>query len=396
MSKPRVCDACLAEGAYYRNWWDLMVVANCPIHDRPLLSGDGLSKLRWWCPGIGQMADGRDLRTHLVPRADVIHPSWDSYVLGRMRIIEPLDVPFLDQIALCDVIDCADLIGRAAISGWKQHTPRRPPLHSDARRRCLSLAFDILRDGESSVEGFLETYLSTVAPDYTRPRGVGFYGWLGEACRYLPETGLSNAFKASMNTVAARKGIHRKRGQAPAGKIYTLKDLSKIIGVGTVSLLRIAIDLGLTEQTRNRQLRHWFDDAALGVIRGFLESLVPIRTARSLIGVTPEEFRALLAVGAVRETLRAKTGFMFDPKSLSQLVGNIKVREFAEQVRGRLEAKNCLIDAEGRMALLEKLGSEVRDLDVCSKIQSSGLPKPPGREARISALSRDLQSSLVR
>jgi hypothetical protein len=356
MGKPRVCDACLGENRYYRNWWDLAVVSRCPIHDRPLLDGNGISRLSWRYPNIGQTADGHDLIAQGVARAESRYQSWDRYVLGRMGIVAPIVVPSLDECDLCAVIDVADLIGRAVRSGWGRAAPRRPKPHSEERRSLLSLAFQVLTKDGAGLDAFLCTYLGPDARARRRRRSEPFFGWFATSLNELEVTPLTAALRASMDRVAATLGVYRKRGpNRDTGGLMTLKDLTRMFGIGTVPLLRIAVDLGIAHRTRNKQLRHWFDDHAVALMRNYLDSLVLINDARAMLGCSPEEFASLMSIGSIKSVVRRERKFYFSPEAIRTALERMHDCDVAKELLSKLRGNRFLREEADAFGLVEKL-----------------------------------------
>lgn len=366
---PRICDACLGYTRYYRNWWDLTVIDRCPIHDRPLLGGDGTAKLHWWCPGVGQTTSGNFLISRSIAPGSSDHDGWDAYVLRRMGILAPRPYPLLDKSDLHQVIDAAELIGRALQFGWSVNAPPRAKQHSQERRDLLRKGFQVMKSGEDGLRRFLHAYLATRRTRGAPTQGQELYGWFDASLREVSESSITSALSAVMNSVAASNGVYRKtaRAEGRAGGPITLKELGKTLDVDLIPLRNIAIDLGLARQAKDRRKRHWFNDDAVEQIRAKIESLVHNDEAARLLKITVQELALLKSGGYVKHVMRRSGRYYFDPDRLYDLLRKSQECPEASQMAQRLlnGSRQRSVDAA---RLLRKLHPE----QTCNNPQSCG------------------------
>jgi len=322
MVAPRVCAACIGEKRYYRNWWDLTVLSFCPVHGRPLIAGTDQARLRWWCPEVGITTDGQDLASDGTSRVTDVPRSWDSYVLGRMGVTDPFSSSLIDNLDLCDVIDLAELIGRADRSGWSIKTPHRLPYRSALRCAALAVGFEILNAGEGSINSFLHRYLET-RDESLATKADGYYGWIAGCHRQLAEGPGKELFRKCMNTVASDNGVYRRTGRAAAVEgscRVTLRELAFRLELTPVVLRRVAIGLGLTTDNRDRWLRHWFDHDAVQFITRYVKDLLPLDKSAELLAISVEELRALQVFAFIKPVLRQAGIDYFDPEALKSFI----------------------------------------------------------------------------
>lgn len=318
--KLRVCSACLAEARYHRNWWDLTIITRCPIHDRPLLDGDGHSGLRWWYPEVGQTPSGTDLITYNAEPKKAHDQMWDRYVLGRLGVIEKTPNDRLDQCDMRDVIDIAEFIGRAMASGWMGLAPKRPKFHSSERRDLIALGFPVLHAGGECLENFLTKYLNTNTSLSGSDR-YGLFGWFATSLVQLKDNPILQELQIAMDTVAAVVAkVHRKRGEGRTGSgrgPQTLKDLTKRFGIGAHTLLRIVIQLGLSRKLNSAQDRYWFDEGAVATLSAYLDRLISIDDAMIMLGTSRKKFLAAISANGVRAVMRKGGRRYFDILDMS-------------------------------------------------------------------------------
>jgi hypothetical protein len=123
--QPRVCEGCLHEAAYYRNWWDITAIHHCPIHDRPLIARKDGAKLTLWFSRVGETPNGGRF-ARFAPRVEISAHKWERYLLGRMGVLPPQPNLMLDSADLCHVIEAAELLGTIAGGTVKSPIWQRP------------------------------------------------------------------------------------------------------------------------------------------------------------------------------------------------------------------------------------------------------------------------------
>ena len=311
ITRPRVCDACLGEQHYYRNWWDLTVIGRCPIHDRPLLDGAGTSKLQWWIPSVGLTPSGQFLSVKGIERISEPRDTWDAYVLGRMGIIPSKKITSLDETEMYAVVEAAELIGRAEESGWRARWPRAPKRHSDERRAALARGFQVLRREEEGIREFLDRYLRQVPqfqPSGRRLRIKDLYGWLARASTaQVSASPVQTLIRQTMAIFAAERGIFdHKRKRVVISNVncpITLKEMAVKHQVSRHTLRRVIKKLGFTgiKTYRNVQL---FSPSDVDKIKSTLDNLIPRKKAAEMLGLTIKEFGQIVDSALVTPFVR--------------------------------------------------------------------------------------------
>ncbi|MBV9570791.1 MAG: TniQ family protein [Alphaproteobacteria bacterium] len=294
---PRVCGACLGESRYYRNWWDLIVIGRCPIHDQPLINGSPSSNLAWWYPAIGVTPEGHDLAIAAPGHNQTIRPSWDAYLLGRIGILPPVSVPLLDCCELYEVITAAELLGKAALFGFGRKAPGR--LKDVIRYHALSAGFSAFREGNQGVVALIEEYArSPTSGIHNRNHNASlesFFGWLIKAEKCLRPSIARTHISEAMRLIAGAHGIGCRRGRkssyASQVSPTALKPLAKHLGIPKKRLLAIAKKIGLLRKRTGRGIYHSFGSEDISLIRSTLADLICLRDAIHLTGLSAKKFK---------------------------------------------------------------------------------------------------------
>lgn len=108
INRTRVCPECLVESPYHRTWFDLVLIQNCPLHQVRLEECAGGERIAWWCPQVGITPSGH----RPPPRPPVANAMpFDTYVLGRLGVIERTANPQFDHASLTHVVEACELVG---------------------------------------------------------------------------------------------------------------------------------------------------------------------------------------------------------------------------------------------------------------------------------------------
>lgn len=319
IKQPRVCDACLEEASYYRNWWDIKAIHRCPIHDRPLVSGDSKSKLAWWCPNVGQLSDGRYIKTIQKERCDD-HNSIDAYLLGRMGILERQDIPFADDAEMYQVLEASEFLGQLFMFGWNTKAPARFSTTSPERHRALSIGFQALRAGGTGVYGILKDYVAQRRSRAVERGAKGIFGWLLYRAGRLPNSPVAQLIASEIGRIAAEQNTSVLDWRVPKDeqrKRICLQDLARLMNTSSRTLRKVAVVLGLIKVEINRSRTHWLTEQDVQRIRSYLDDLVCREDAKKILSVSEPVFVKLRKQGVVEPATRFRGRDWFERSRLT-------------------------------------------------------------------------------
>jgi|GEM_PF-1337266 len=316
LDRMRHCDACLAERAFGRAWWDLVVLSRCPYHDRPLVWREGGSTMAWWNPHVDRFTDGTLAARRGVPRHDPPPLSWEAYVLGRMGIAPRLHVPVLDDVAgMVEVIEAVELVGRAALYGFRCEAPRRAG-RGPARERITTAGFAVFLGGSAALRRVMEAVADHASLDGTSD-GITWgldrlFGWLPQGLRDMRSSPAKRVVADTLDDIAARRGVFCRKGpRAEAGeRALTLYELADQLEIKPHRLRDLAAGLGLTRARKDRTRSHAFAPAAVAEIRAALDELVDRDEAAALVGLARRDFDGLAARAGLAPLCRLGGGGM--------------------------------------------------------------------------------------
>lgn len=242
LANRRVCDACLAEAPYHRNWFDLILLERCPIHDRPLIAGTKHSRLAWGYPAVAATVDGVPLVSRGIPRHEIKSNSWEAYVLGRMGIFKKIDIALFDELELYEAAAICECIGRAAFFGHRKTAPRKSKVADGERARFIVSGFSILCGGAPAVRAFLREYRHSASNTPIVGRRSKF-GWLALAMKYLPKGSAEALLRSCMINVSRDKSVrHTRNRKAPPipDSAMVRYDLARHLKISAHKLQQIA------------------------------------------------------------------------------------------------------------------------------------------------------------
>jgi TniQ len=152
--KRHFCPGCLAEDAYHRSFWDLVAFRHCPFHDQPLCCIDRTGNaVPWWSPSFKHSPSGGSIAEYR-KRASLVPPSIESYILGRLGLIEKLPIPLLDDFkTLASAFAAIEFAGTLKLGGLCEKRPSLDVLGND---RVFRAGFDILREGKEGINSTLK------------------------------------------------------------------------------------------------------------------------------------------------------------------------------------------------------------------------------------------------
>jgi hypothetical protein len=332
LERPRVCSGCLAENVYYRNWWDLTIMAHCPLHDLPLVRAYEKAMLAWWYPEIGKTPDGGSLIGPLLPSIGCIQPTWDTYVLGRMGVVSPLRVAVLDNCEMIDVIEAIELLGKMAIAGWSKHAPRGFTNFSENRYRALCIGFETFMEGQDGISALIDRYMDSAQKLGKSKKGSHknkAFGWMWAQVDPLPENSATTQIRTSITIVAHRRGINSRLGargrNLGSNMPIALKPLAKQLGMSSTTLKEFAFASGIITKQARKGVYHSIAPEEVEAIKNALAGSVTPREACSLFGLSPKLFKQLYNANVVQPIGHAGTcGARFRRFEILSVLNSIK------------------------------------------------------------------------
>lgn len=288
--QPRVCLACLDEESYYRNWFDLTILRCCPIHRQPLLNSLSGERMQWWHPELRPFGLG-------LVDTECSHESrsvaWERYALGRMGVMEPVKVDFLDGESMRDVVQVAVQLGKAIESG----AIASPSRSQSSRAELAAKGYDVLAEGE---DGVVQFFLGLAESNgYSKDsRGLQFgmakaFGWIAKAVTDA-DTALGAKMRKGLGVAAHELGIYSRKGRNALAQIperhLTLNELAPLVGLTPAKTREVATRLGLIEPGLPRSQCHAFSPIAVETLRHALTVSVARPEAADRLGLSLADF----------------------------------------------------------------------------------------------------------
>lgn len=294
----RVCDACLGEAAYHRNWFDLTILERCPIHDRPLLSGTKHSKMSWWYPAVAATIDGIPLVTRGITKVGANRGTWEEYVLGRMGILDKIEIALFDELDLYEAATICEVIGRAAFYGYRKTAPRKAKVAGGERARFIAFGFSILCGGASAVHTFLREYRRT-ASNFSISGRRSKFGWFALAMKYLPKGGAEALLRNCMIGVSRDKAVRHTRSRKPPAvpdRAMPRYDLARHLKISAHKLHKI-LDV-LKIESSDEPVRHGLlTKEAVKRVAEVAAAIIGPGKAATLLNISTLQFQLLCKAG---------------------------------------------------------------------------------------------------
>ena len=332
------CPGCLAEDAYHRFYWDIVVFRHCPFHDQPLRCVDTSGHaVPWWSPSFEYSPFGKPIAESR-KWVSSIGPSIESYTLGRPGLIEKLPVPILDNLAtFVNVFSAIEFAGKLALGGRRE---TRPSLTVLGKGAVFSAGFEMLRRGEDAINHTLEGLAADEkGRANSKQRGLRFlFGWAYPAAKDSPDFG--TIFTDCMIEVAAtRDGLTRSVRNLNEIKQRMLltdaTDLSGELGIPEERVRKIAAALGIRESCSRSSIHCVaFSGEEARLLRRTVAELVGRDEAAKLLDISRPFFDNLVHFGLVRVFIRMKGAGMdrFRPQDIRSFGASLVER--AERLNG--------------------------------------------------------------
>jgi hypothetical protein len=304
------CPGCLAEDAYHRSYWDIVVFRHCPFHDRPLRCVDTSGHtVPWWSPSFESSPFGEPI-TKSYKRVSSIGPSIETYTLGRLGLIEKLPVPLLDNLTtFVSAFSAIEFAGKLALGGRRE---TRPSLTALGKGAVFGAGFEMLSGGIDAINRTLEGLAADEkGRANSNKRGLSFlFGWAYPAAKDLSD--FSTIFTDRMIDVAAsRDGLTRSVRILNEAKqriqLTDATDLSSELRIPEERIRKIAAALGIRESaTRSSIHCVAFSEEEARLLRRTVAELVDRDEAAKLLDISRPFFDNLVHFGLVRLFIRMK------------------------------------------------------------------------------------------
>ena len=304
------CPGCLAEDAYHRSYWDIVVFRHCPFHDQPLRCVDTSGHtVPWWSPSFESSPFCKSI-AESYKRVSSIGPSIEAYTLGRLGLIEMLPVPILDNLAtFVSVFSAIEFAGKLALGGRRE---TRPSLTALGKGAVFGAGFEMLRGGTDAINRTLEGLAADEkGRANSNKRGLSFlFGWAYPAAKDLAD--FSTIFTDRMIDVAAtRDGLTRSVRMLNEAKqriqLTDATDLAGELSLPEERIRKIAAALGIRgSATRSSIHCVAFSEEEARLLRRTVAELVDRDEAAKLLDISRPFFDNLVHFGLLRVFIRMK------------------------------------------------------------------------------------------
>lgn len=296
--RPRVCPRCISESRHHRNWFDLQIIGGCPMHGVLLTGGPENDRLSWWHPRVGVTPSGLDL-ADAYPLEPTIF-AWEEYVLGRLGVLMPQDIPLLDAAPMDEVARVAVLLSAAECTAGK--STRR----LDDRAALAGSGFTALMHGPDHLEGVLRQLVNEGnGGEGARSRGLRHLAARVPALQggSLCET-VRSVFARSLEmeaTLGRRVSSTYVRSDVD---VLDLKQFSKAIGLSPSKTRRLAQRLEVIGPSIGRNETYRFTSTAQQAVRSALGQAITREEVASRLGLAPKDIPALIKAGLLVPLIR--------------------------------------------------------------------------------------------
>jgi hypothetical protein len=324
--RPRVCPGCIAESKHHRNWFDLVLLQSCPIHDLRLEGDVEGEPIGWWCPEVGTTPTGR--RPVGRPAIREALP-FDTYLLGRLGVVPVTPNPMFDGIAVEHLVEACEIVGCWSRYGLEGRRMRASRSLKD-RPGIVAHGYNVWSAGLSSVQAALAKHIPPSDPKAADLRFAlnETFGWLNTSLQYIKNRSLRAALATSMKRAARESGVFIRKGRNAEVRRpddpLTLNELSRKLGVGTGPTRALAVHLGLTRSFKDRSRCHAFSADATAQMENALAALVSRRTAEQQLRVGTNVFRSLCSAAGVFPLMRLSSGDQFAPEDVERIQGEFR------------------------------------------------------------------------
>lgn len=352
-----------------RFWWYVAPISCCPVHSCKLLNA---------CPHCGayqftyvgnllQCKCGYflpDARKEMVPKEDT---AFDAYVLGRLGVLPPRIVPFLDQGTLEEAIEIVMHLGHAAIG---DPTIGLKSFRGDRQVELMRTGFAIADGWPMSFHALLEERVEPGA-GWTNDKRFGpLFRWI----KALKPGKSYDELKSCMLQYVATTTVTTKSSTARRfqnGRQATITSLARELGISIAKCRLYLAAVGhavertgsgrssLVDEVARRQVVELFEDRLnqsqledkLGVGKKIVRELV----ARELLVEDPvhkqvsKSARMYKSLDVDRLLERLAMGLQEMPEFDATTSGLKSIPQAAQLCRGVNTAKACILILDGQL-----------------------------------------------
>jgi hypothetical protein len=315
-TRPRVCPACLAESPHFRTFHGLTSMTVCPFHGFELISAAGEGDaLGWWHPQLSISPRGVPL-ARAAPRLDPLPETFERWLLGKLKVCEPISVPLLDNGSVAEAIDAVDLLGKVVLGGWRVLAPKTGEV-GFGRKEVNTAGFNAYCGGAESLEVIFRD-LAQQAEGQKGQRGLKWgmqhaYGWVYDAAfsDFRASAAVAAVCDAAL-TVAKRSGRffrgsnNLKNGVQIVARIHRA-ELARDLGIKSQRVDPIAARLGIVP---TREADHFvlYELESVKIIRAALADTLPRNDAAKMLSLSRPEFDKIERYGLISRLCRVGGG----------------------------------------------------------------------------------------
>jgi len=375
IARRHFCSGCLAEDAYHRSFWDLVAFRQCPFHDYPLrcvdISGNAIP---WWLPSFTHSIHGQPLGKYQ-RRTSSLRPTIETYLLGRLGLVQRLSIPFLDRLTTCGrALAAIEFAGELMIGGDRHHRPSSTILEKNV---VLEAGFKLVRDGKEGISSVLEGLAATSGNASSRSqRSLDYiFGWAYRAAADSPDFG--TAFLDVMIEIAATRGLARRARDFGRTKerldLTDASDLSRRYGASEMQIRKIASTVGLHGACSPKSRCYYaYTDEAVLIIGRTIAGLIDRNEVARILDIPRTSLDSLVSSRLIRPFVRlggnGREGERFRPEDVERFQAVL------------LERMNKIaVPPTGRLLKEVKRTSRTNPAQFVQRLMQGGLP-PMGRQ----------------
>jgi hypothetical protein len=303
----RYCPECMIESSHHRAWWDLKVIARCPLHDLPLKQETPAgAQLQWrdtdFVRLAGELARGRQP----TQARRSVPVSFEAYVLDRLGVLPRLEASWLDELSLADVTDVVRWTGKLVIGGWRRDTPGSdsPEFRDD---HVIAAGYRVAQAGELSIVRLL-TEIGRNSPEHV-PSLQHSFGWIYPCLMAVNRRAGAAWMLGLVREAADSLGVSglRYRYQVQNRHTFTVQDVAAITRLRRGAVLNLAQLAGIEPHKLGEKKRHRFDRPQLELMFSALGNSFGREHAARRVGLDQGSFDRLARKGIFGDRIRRCT-----------------------------------------------------------------------------------------
>jgi hypothetical protein len=312
----RWCPACFADDLHYgsedgrsirlvsfhRFWWDIQSVSTCPIHQMPLEANCPRCEASpdWMGIPLHCCACGMSLALNQRRPVRIEANPLDHYLVSRLTGKPREPVPYLDDLAVSDVIYQLERLGLAS-KGWARF---KPPVDEEMARAARSDGFRIARNLGYFFSDSLDSILAQ-GKTSSEPRGlIASYGWIYEHwIAELPACMLGVVLKRLLREHAIKHGIIAEQeavlGNAGSPETINITQARRILRMSHERARRMLQDRGLVSQATRQGVAASVDISGVLSIAEFEKAALDATELAKRLGTGKRQLTQILRDGLI-------------------------------------------------------------------------------------------------